>query len=360
MVGNFEGNLNLGGAQSLVSDANGDPFVARLRGEDGSHVWSFVISSTADEPHIHVALDQGRLLLTGSFTSSINLGDGVRPTIGFQDIYMVWHSFEDGGLLASPPPKTIGNTNASIIVMDVVVDASHNFVVSGGFSGSTKFGGGPSDPLHTPHGLGDAFIAKYDSQGAFLWVVNGGGPSGNYAYSVAVGPGNSVFATGTTNLAMGSDTVSFNGVSSVGGSGTFGEIFAVGMTSDGSVTWVRRFGGAGDDYPQRVAVDGTGNAVVVGAFNASFPFDSFPVSANGTESDAFVSVLNGTAVGSVVWADRYGGPNVDEAHGLAVDAATQHWLVAGGFSTISKFGDKDLTAAGQEAGFCVRIVPGVR
>ncbi|HKA88833.1 MAG TPA: SBBP repeat-containing protein, partial [Haliangiales bacterium] len=361
LAGSFGGTLDLGGPQPLVSDFNGDLFVARLSGADGSHVWSFVLTSTADEPAIHVALDQGRVLVFGSFTSSINLGDGVvRPTKGFQDMYLVWHSVANGALLSDPPPKTIGDPNASIIVADVVVDASHNIVATGSFSGTTKFGGGPLDPPHSPRGPGDAFVTKYDSRGTLVWVVTGGGPTSNFAYSAAVGPGNSVYATGYTSLAMATDAVIFNGVQAASSSGTSGEIFAVGITSDGSVTWVRRFGGPGDDYPQRVAVDGAGNVVIDGAFKQSFSFDAFTVAANGSEWDAFVSVLASSAGGSVVWADRYGGPNVDEAHGLAIDPVTQHWLVAGGFTSISKFGDKDLTAAGHGAGFCVRVIRSAR
>jgi hypothetical protein len=358
LAGSFGGSLDLGGPESLQSDANGDLFVARLSGEDGHHLWSFVISSTADEPAIHVAIDRDKVLVMGSFTSSIDLGDGtLRPVKGFQDMYLAWHSLATGNFLASPPPKTIGDTGATIIVTDVAIDASHNFVATGTFSGTTKFGGGLFDPNRTA--IGGAYVAKYDASGAYLWTVTGGSPGSNIGTSVSLGPGNTVYAVGESDVSQATDTVAFNGVQAPEAAGTKAEIFTASITSDGLVDWVRRFGGAGNDYAQRGAVDRNGNGIVVGAFDQSFSFDAFPVTANGSQADAFVSVLSSSENGSVVWADRYGGGNSDEAHGLTIDPATQHWIVSGGFANISKFGDKDLTATGLSAGFCVRIVPGV-
>src|SRR5439155_12885533 len=93
---------------------------------------------------------------------------------------------------------------------------------------------------------------------------------------------------------------------------------------DGSLVWARRMGGdvvtsSADDGARGVAVDGGGNVYVAGQFNGTGDFGGVTLTAAGGR-DAFVAKLDPN--GQVLWANRWGAANNDEAgFGVGVDAA---------------------------------------
>jgi hypothetical protein len=237
-------------------------------------------------------------------------------------------------------------------------------VAAGYFIGNTRFGGHSLNPF-APRGLGDAFVAKYSSDGSYLWAITGGGTGSNAfdrVLAVITGPSNTIYAVGKVFLDVADDAVVFKGAGDVGGlvangnGGVAEEIIALSIASDGQGLWARRFGGDGNDSAASVSTDARGNVVMAGSFETSVTLDSFLVSSVGSQ-DAFVAELDTSQQGTVVWADRYGGANADEASGIAIDPMTQHWVLAGTFDAVIKLGDKDLTTTGYRAGFCARIIP---
>jgi hypothetical protein len=362
VTGYFFVSLDLGGAQPLESDAGGDMFVARFSGTDGSHVWSFVLASTADEPHTHVAVDDGKVVVMGSYDGVIDLGGNMLPAVGNCDVFLIWYSFENGALLADPMPRNHGDAGACISVLDAAVDSGHHPVVTGYFFGTTKFGGDAADPSYTDRGGLDVFVANYDSGGALAWVVTGGGAASSgvdQPRSITIGPGDTVYVTGSLEFVTTTDAMDFNGVALVGSGGVAEEVFIVAISSAGVVNWVRRFGGSGSEEGEALAVDDDGTVVVVGMVGSSVSFDGHPVSVEGP-SDAFVCTLSSANGGSVLSAQDYGGLQSDAAVGVVMDAATKHLFMVGDFDSITMLGDKVLTATGSSASFMARIVPGKR
>ena len=363
VAGTFTGTLDLGGTPLVAQAPN--LFIGRLRGSDGGHVWSTAITDIDEDVTIHLAVDQGRVIAIGSF-HSIDVGDGIlRNAKGNKDMYFAWYSLETGDLASTPAPRTYGDTGAiSIVVQTISVDHSHNVVVGGNFEGSVHFDPNIFDPV-VPRGLGDAFVAKYTSDGSYLWAITGGGSASNAfdrVLAVTIGPANTIYAVGKVDLDVADDAVVFKGASdaatlSANGNGGVGEeVIALSIASDGQGLWARRFGGGGLDAATGVSTDTAGNLVMVGYFETSVAFDSFPVSSTGSQ-DAFVVQLDSSAQGAVISADRYGGPNDDKAWGIVFDPMTEHWLLAGTFDAVIRLGDKDLTTAGYRAGFCARIIP---
>src|SRR5260370_27876741 len=97
------------------------------------------------------------------------------------------------------------------------------------------------------------------------WVLGLGGAGGDCGQSVAIdSSGNTVaagFFQGTVNFGSGALT-------SAGGY----DMFIAKYSSAGVCLWSRRFGGAGDEIVKRVALDGSGNIVVVGKFSGTSDF----------------------------------------------------------------------------------------
>jgi len=89
----------------------------------------------------------------------------------------------------------------------------------------------------------------------------------------------------------------------------------------GALLWEQRYNGPANrwDYPNALAVDGSGNVVVTGFSN------------NGTNNDCYTAKY-AAADGALLWEKRYNGPvdRDDEAYAVAVDSGGN--VVVTGFS----------------------------
>jgi hypothetical protein len=184
----------------------------------------------------------------------------------------------------------------------VATDGAGNAFVCGYTTGSLD--GNPAAGGH------DLFVASYDGSGAHRWTVQLGTNTSDLGYAVATDTFGSVFAGGYTYGA-------FDGNPVVGGS----DVFLVKVDSAGTPQWSAHLGNSGADYAQGVATDADG-AVYVGGYT----FGSLDGNAHAGGQDAFVAKFDGA--GAKAWTRQLGTPGLDEAWGVATDAAG-HVFVAG-------------------------------
>jgi len=103
-----------------------------------------------------------------------------------------------------------------------------------------------------------------------------------------------------------------------------------------------------------VAVDGSGNAVVTGSFQAAIDFGGGSQSSNGGY-DAYLVKVAGTT-GAQVWAKHFG--DAANQYGYAVAAGPGGEVVGTGFFLGSvNFGAGSLVSAGAGDGFLVSVSP---
>jgi hypothetical protein len=90
VTGFFLGASEFGG-DALESAGSYDVFVAKYSGSDGSHVWSRRFGSTFTDYGLATALEEnGRVLVTGSFSGTVDFGDGVPlESAGAEDIFLL-------------------------------------------------------------------------------------------------------------------------------------------------------------------------------------------------------------------------------------------------------------------------------
>ncbi|HLT45753.1 MAG TPA: SBBP repeat-containing protein [Rubricoccaceae bacterium] len=286
----------------------------------------------------------------------------------------------------------------------IAVDAAGNAYVTGRFDGAATFGG----TVLTGYGAFDAFVVKYDPEGAVLWARHGGSDGSDQAEGIAVDAAGNAYVTGQfegtatfgtfsltsvgstdvfvvkyspagdvlwarrgggvngehgTRVALGADGAAyvagaFNGVATFGStvltSAGSTDVFVVKYDPDGDVLWARRGGGAEADYARGVAVDGAGEAYVTGSFKATATFGTFDLTSGGG-SDVFLAKY--AAGGDVLWARGGGGPGFfDQGEGVAVDASGNAY-VAGQFGGTATFGASALTSAGAQDVFLVKYAP---
>jgi hypothetical protein len=160
--------------------------------------------------------------------------------------------------------------------------------------------------------------------------------------------------------ADGSVTVTgrFSGTADFGGvtltaAGQYFEIFVARYDASGNVLWAQRAGGVNTDEAYGVAAHADGSVTVTGGFSGTADFGGVTLTAAG-ELDIFVARYD--ASGNVLWAQRAGGTWWDRGWGVAAHADGSV-TVTGGFRHTADFGGVTLTAAGFSDIFVARICP---
>ena len=118
-----------------------------------------------------------------------------------------------------------------------------------------------------------------------------------------------------------------------------GDVFVVKQNVAGNIMWAVKAGGSSSDRGTSIATDAAGNIYVCGYFSGTAMFGSTQlVSVNNTE-DIFVAKLD--PAGNFLWAERFGGDNIELALALTIDHAN-NVLITGQFKDTVTFGSTTL------------------
>ena len=318
-------------APSASADATG---TFTLGGPERDHGWN-------------VATDgQGNLFVVGSFKGTIDFDPGPEVTE---------HTAGDDG---TPVSRTRGRMDAFVVKYDVegkldwllvlggsgvnlarsiAVDELGGVAVAGQFSGHVDFD--PSDPMDEADSLDagqgrNAYVARYDADGTFLWVVGIGdddrAPPGSRELDVEwsegirdveIGPDGNVYVAGmfrgTIDLDPGDETAMRT---SHEGSR---DAFLACYDADGRYLWDAVVGGEGGDQGHAVAIGPGGRVALGGVFEGIVDFDRGPdelLAAGAGGWDVFVAAYEDGGKVASVW--TWGGRGADQlgSSALAFDA----------------------------------------
>jgi hypothetical protein len=121
---------------------------------------------------------------------------------------------------------------------------------------------------------------------------------------------------------------------------------------DGHLVWAKRFGGPDLEIPMAMDVDDAGDVYLTGIFRDTVPFGAFPLTSSGF-TDMFAVKLSGSD-GTPLWAKRFGGAsNLELADAIAVDALGDA-TITGYFNGTSSFDDIFLIATGGQNAFIIK------
>lgn len=152
---------------------------------------------------------------------------------------------------------------------------------------------------------------------SLTWNTFLGGTGNDTGDSIAVDGNGNVWVGGTSTMTWGSPQQPFNGGK---------DAFAAKLDSNGTMLWNTFLGSAGDDEGNAIALDGSGNAVVVGNSDSTW---GSPARAFGVGTDAFAAQLDSN--GSLVWSTFLGGAGADHGRAVALDGLGN--VVVGGDAT---------------------------
>jgi len=287
--------------------------------------WARTWGGSEDDYIFGVAVDEsGNIYIAGGFRDIVDFDPGggtdEHTSNGNFDVFL--SKFDSSG--AFQWARTWGGINSDY-AYSVATDGSGDIYVTGCFESTVDFDPGVGTDEHTLNGKDDIFLSKFDSSGDFQWARTWGADDYDYGYAVAVdGFGNiyiTGYFTGTVDFAPGGGTDEHI---SNGGS----DVFLSKFDSSGLFQWARTWGGNSYDNGPGVAVDGSGNIYVTGAYYATVDFDPDAGTdehvSNGA-SDVFLSKFDSSGV--FQWARTWGANNDDLGRRVAVDGSGNIYLV---------------------------------
>lgn len=272
LTGYFGGTVDFdpgAGTANLTSSGLGDIFIAKYDAA-GNYVWAKAIGSTGNDFSFDIKLDgSGNAFITGYFNGTVDFdpGAGVASlaSAGSDDIFLAKYDASGNYVWA----KGIGSTGSDI-AYSLALDGSGNIFITGYYLGTADFdpGAGTANLSYTA-GF-DAFVAKYDGSGNYLWAKSVSGTGNEIGYAIAVDGSGNVYFTGYFSGSADFDPgAGVSNLTSAGGN----DVFLAKYDATGNYLSAKVAGGTGHDIAYGLAVDGSSNTYTTGYFNGTVDFN---------------------------------------------------------------------------------------
>ena len=319
ITGQFRGPVSFGGTP-LAGHTIQDIFVANFSGT-GLHRWSHWYGGSGNDQGQDIVADaSGNVIVTGQYGGAVFFG-GVAATPAFGSLDLFLLKLDASGRYQWS--KGVGGLNPDV-GWGLAVDASNNILLTGVFSLTVDFGGGP----RTSAGSTDVFAAKYDTDGGHQWSWRLGGPTADLGQAIGVDATGCVVVTGMYN-------------------GTF----LVKCDAAGAQQWSQTFASSDMVQSLGLAVSPGGTIVITGNLRGTTNFGGGPLSSAG-DDDIFLAVCDAT--GAHRWSQRYGNTGDDWGYGCGFDPSG-NLIAAGIFSNSVDFGGGPLPSAGVSDVYVVKF-----
>lgn len=229
-------------------------------------------------------------------------------------------------------------SRAHVIPQALSPDENGNSYLTGWIRDTTYFDdimlvGGPKDSLYATY-----FIAKYNADGVCLWAKQAANTGSSWGNAIAVVPSNDIYTTG---LISGKTSFGNNSLQPVRG-----DIFLAKYKDNGTLSWVKTFGGSETDEGISVSAGTDGSLYLSGRFAASISF--CPVTLSGNENQApyaarmFLVKLD--TAGNALWGVKSGGAGECRVSKITLDH-NNNILVTGTFQDSVYFYDTKLVSS---------------
>ena len=291
--------------------------------------------------HVTVAAG-GDVVVTGSFQTALDLGAGERTSRGGYDIYVARYS-GDGVLRWM---RDLGGDGEDV-ARSVAVDPAGNAYVTGWFSSTVDFGGGPLTAL----GATDVFVASFDPDGQDRWAVRLGdsAPEGTIGSDEGF-----AIAANDDGVYVGGEflgTVDFGG-GPVTGVADGANGFLASFTAAGTPRWSRAIGVTAFNKTTGLALDPDGNVYITGYYTGAADLGG---GALPTFADQDIFLASYTGAGVHRWSVGYGGTAIDWGRALAFGGG--RLFMTGSYQADLDLGAGAFTAPGVTDGFVAGFSP---
>lgn len=297
----------------------------------GACLWSRVDGGPGDDVARGIATDaQGNTFITGSYSTLAQFGTVTLGAQGDADVFVAKYGPDGDFLWVAHGGGPFDEQGTA-----VATDAEGNVFVCGRYRSTCTFG---AFTIGTVNSNFDAFLAKLDADGNWLWIRRAGDIGGEEANAVAVDAQGDAYITGWFSSPIA--VFSSQQVSPVGGGA---DIFLAKYTGDGTCLWVRGAGAASSDQGNALAIDSQGRPYISGWLSGDTAhFGGITLLPEyGEAEDLFVAKYD--PQGECLWAVRAGGTGMDVATGLSF-IHRDVLIVSGQFTDTAAIGGTTLEA----------------
>ena len=336
----------------------GDAFVAKFDSTGKTNLYFTYLGGSSDDVVYGLAVDNsGNAYVTGTTRSSNfptnNALYGYKPGMlpGYYGLAFIAELNTNGS-------KLVYSTYLSGYLSDcgnaIAVDAGHNAYVAG-FTCSTNF---PVTPNAMQTNLlctnsiyynRNAFIAEISTNGTNLVYSSYlGGHNYDQATGIAIDTNGSIYVVGLTASTNFLTTNALAGFTLLNGATnatpSFDAFVSKFQPNFAGLVYSTFLGGTNSDYASGIAVDGAGNACVVGTtISTDFPYTTNLLASFGTNLTSFIQtnytgyvLATNSFLAQITWNGTntslghsltFGGYGVDVATGVALDAAGNIFIV---------------------------------
>lgn len=311
------------GGYQMTNGSGYDAFLVKFN-SSGTRIWATYYGGMDNDYGSYCITDKNNnVYLCGKTQSTSSIANsGHQMTHGGDyDAFLVkfnasgsriWSTYYGGS--NNEDNSTCAIDTALNVYLSGTTESNNNIFATGGFQ--NVFGG-----------LTDAYIVKFNVNGARQWGSFYGGINYDYGGQCVVDKAGSVYFAGTTR--------STTNISGSGFQNTIGGIrdgFLVKFNPSGTRAWATYYGGTSDDYGNSVAVDTNQNVMLSG-----FTYSTSGIASGGFQNtfggsnDAYLVKFNSS--GSRLWGTYYGGSNGDYGPHCHADKSGNIYLTGYTLST---------------------------
>ncbi|MBK9249650.1 MAG: hypothetical protein IPM69_16405 [Ignavibacteria bacterium] len=351
VIGEFYSpKIMLGTIELINSGKSGSPeiFLAKLT-TDGTILWAKSAKGNG--------FDEGRAITTDSIGNIICTGWYQSPTLSFDKITLKNNGLRDVYVAKYSPLGEVMwaqglGAESSESGSAIATDSAGNIVVAGDFR-SPKLTIGIAILPNSSKDNSDAFVAKLDAKGKFLWAKSMGGNLGDAATCLTIDHQGNVIVGGF----FASSVLRFKSIT-FANQGNY-DVFIVKYNPSGTFLWAKSYGGDELDNINSISSDSEGNIYCFGGFG-SHKITFGDISLIGTQAASYVHndiyLAKYTSTGGVELARKLGGGIFDDASGITLDF-TNSICISGRFnSPFVEIDGNKVTTKGEHDGFVAKML----
>ncbi len=318
IAGQFLDSIDIGAPSKLTSNGKVDSYLAKYD-SDNNYQWHVQIGDVGKDRPKNIVLDNsGDLVLCGFYDNDFSIdGENLTAyTTNKFDSYIA--KFDtDGNLIWA---KRVAWGPQHIKAKHITTDASNNIYITSNSTDTIYF---ENDTLTTSNGKAHIFVAKFDSNGNFIWTKQILSTSSVPDDNVII----EIFAATLDEIYLGgffTDTLTVEGTNAISQSGIEEDLVIIKINSSGNLQWLRQAGSVGSaDRCNGISTDIYGNVYITGYITGTANFDSTslaafdaaPLISNGNY-DMMVAKYNKNGI--LQWKKNNGSTGADISYGAHV------------------------------------------
>ncbi|HSD13510.1 MAG TPA: T9SS type A sorting domain-containing protein [Flavobacterium sp.] len=312
VAGSFSGTADFDPSvaiANLTSVGGSDIFMAKYD-SNGNYLWAKRLGDVADEDYATciAVSNNGEIYVSGHFQGTVDFDPSVATAnlvctgYLYSDMFIAKYDNNGNYIWA----KAIGGDNGWEYTHSLAVKSNGELCITGRFNGIADFDPSAATVNLTNTGNDDIFIAKYDTNGNYLWAKS---MQASESYSLALNSIGEIYITGNFI-----NTVDFDPSAATANLTAAGnnDIFFAKYDNNGNYLWAKAIGGTSSDVGLFLVLNSSNEIYITGYFRDSVDFDPSAAATTLTSlgnGDVFLAKYDSS--GNYLWAKGMGGVGSD-------------------------------------------------